>query len=207
MQSLLPLPTVFKRTVAYLRVSTDEQTPENQKIFLESWARLHGYNISAFYTDNSTSGKVPALERPSFRDLLTAIKDSRPEAVLVYELSRVGRSFYDTLEAIKKIEEFAPLLPCSPKESFLQTTDPSVRKLLISIFSWVAEREREMLIERTKAGMNRAQSQGKKIGRPRQTLSISEIKYLQAWGIPKRHIATFLKVSNGTLYRVLKESE
>ena len=61
--------------------------------------------------------------------MLELIKESTVNAVLVYELSRIGRTFWDTLDAIKTIEEYAPLISCSPRETFLQTTEPSVSKL------------------------------------------------------------------------------
>ena len=75
--------------------------------------------------------------------MLELLKQDRVDAVLVYELSRVGRTFWDTLDAIKAIELYAPLISCSPRETFLQSTETSIRKLMIGILTWVAERERE----------------------------------------------------------------
>src|SRR6185436_3878418 len=105
-----------------------------------------------------------------FNEMLNLVKTAQVDAVLVYELSRVGRTFWDTLDAIKAIEQFTPLISCSPRESFLQTTEPSTRKLMIGILAWVAEREREMLVQRTKDGMERARAAGKGIGRPQKTI-------------------------------------
>ena len=104
------------------------------------------------------------------QSLLEIVKNELVDAILIYELSRVGRTFWDTLDAIKAIEEYAPLISCSPRESFLQMTEPSVRKLMIGILTWVAEREREMLVQRTKDGILRAKSVGKVIGRPKKKL-------------------------------------
>lgn len=161
----------MKYSFGYLRVSTDEQTVLNQKLAIAKWAVENDYKILDFFEDSAISGKVPAISRPAFREMLHLVRTDRVDSVIVYELSRVGRTFWETLDAIKSIEEYSPLISCSPREIFLQTTDPSVRKLMIGILTWVAEREREMLIQRTKDGMARAKMSGKNIGRPKKPLT------------------------------------
>lgn len=136
--------------------------------------------------------------------MLELVKTAEVDAVLVYELSRVGRTFWDTLDAIKAIEKYAPLISCSPRESFLQTTEPSIRKLMISILTWVAEREREMLVQRTKDGMQRARAAGKGIGRPQKLIDKNKLISLLADNQSKIRIAKNLGVSKATLYKELK---
>ncbi len=194
----------MKYAFAYLRVSTEEQTVQNQKLVLEKWARDSGYQILDFFEDSAVSGKVPATQRKGFRELMELVKTAQVDAVLVYELSRVGRTFWDTLDAIKVIEQYAPLLSCSPRESFLQTTEPSVRKLMIGILTWVAEREREMLIQRTKDGMERARVAGKGIGRPQKVLDKNRLISMLAENQSKSKIARSLGVSKATLYKELR---
>ena len=190
-----------KYAIAYLRVSTEEQTVQNQKIAITKWANDHNYQMLYFFEDPSVSGKIPATSRKGFQDLMEFVSLSKVEAVLVYELSRVGRTFWDTLDAIKVIEEHSPLISCSPRESFLQTTDPSIRKLMISILTWVAEREREMLIQRTKDGMNRARIAGKEIGRPQKVIDKNNLITLLAENNSKAKIARELGISKATLYK------
>lgn len=190
-----------KYAIAYLRVSTDEQTVETQKIAITKWAKDHDYHTLYFFEDPAVSGKIPATSRKGFQDLMEFVRLSKVEAVLVYELSRVGRTFWDTLDAIKVIEEHSPLISCSPRESFLQTTDPSIRKLMISILTWVAEREREMLVQRTKDGMNRARIAGKEIGRPEKVIDKNNLITLLAENISKAKIARELGISKATLYK------
>ena len=194
----------MKYAFAYLRVSTEEQTVQNQKLVLEKWARDSGYQILDFFEDSAVSGKIPATQRKGFRDLMELVKTAQVDAVLVYELSRVGRTFWDTLDAIKVIEQYAPLLSCSPRESFLQTTEPSVRKLMIGILTWVAEREREMLVQRTKDGMERARVAGKGIGRPQKVLDKNRLISMLAENQSKSKIARSLGVSKATLYKELR---
>lgn len=195
----------MKFAFAYLRVSTEEQTVQNQKMVLEKWAQDNSYSILDFFEDSAISGKIPATQRQGFQDMLELVKSAGIDAVLVYELSRVGRTFWDTLDAIKAIEQYAPLVSCSPRESFLQTTEPSVRKLMIGILTWVAERERDMLVQRTKDGMVRAKASGKEIGRPQKTIDKNELLSLLAKNHSKVRIARELGVSRVTLYKELNQ--
>jgi putative DNA-invertase from lambdoid prophage Rac len=188
----------------YLRVSTEEQTVLNQKIAIRQWANNNNYEILDFFEDASVSGKIAAVRRPGFKEMMDFVKDLRVDAVIVYELSRVGRTFWETLDAIKSVEQFAPLISCSPKESFLQTTETSIRKLMIGILTWVAEREREILIQRTKDGMVRARQFGKRIGRPKKTLDKDELIVSLSKGVPKHVIAQNLGMSKATLYKEIK---
>ena len=195
---------VMKYAFGYLRVSTDEQTVLNQKLVIEKWAQDNDYKILDSFEDSAISGKIPAIDRPAFKEMLSLVRSDRVDSVIVYELSRVGRTFWETLDAIKSIEKYSPLLSCSPKEIFLQTTDPSVRKLMIGILTWVAEREREMLIQRTKDGMVRAKMAGKNIGRPKKTLDKDVLIKMLSQNIPRNKIAKNLGISKATLYNQIR---
>ena len=187
--------------MAYLRVSTEEQSVLTQKIALDKWSKEHDYQILYFFEDPAVSGKIPAVQRKGFQELMDTVKTSKVDAVLVYELSRVGRTFWDTLDAIKAIEQYSPLISCSPRESFLQTTDSSIRKLMIGILTWVAEREREVLVQRTKDGMDKAKLSGKEIGRPQKTIDKNNLIVLLSQNLPKSKIAKQLGISKATLYK------
>ena len=195
----------MKYAFAYLRVSTEEQTVLNQKLAMQKWAADHDYQILDYFEDSAISGKIPATKRKGFLAMLEIIGNEPIDAILIYELSRVGRTFWDTLDAIKAIEEYAPLISCSPRESFLQMTEPSVRKLMIGILTWVAEREREMLVQRTKDGISRAKSVGKIIGRPKKELDKDNLIRLLAQNEPRAKIAKSLGISKATLYKGLRE--
>jgi putative DNA-invertase from lambdoid prophage Rac len=194
-----------KYAFAYLRVSTEEQTVLNQKLAMQKWAIEHDYFILDYFEDSAISGKIPAVKRKAFLTMLEMIATELIDAVLIYELSRVGRTFWDTLDAIKAIEQYAPLISCSARESFLQMTEPSVRKLMIGILTWVAEREREMLVQRTKDGISRARSVGKVVGRPKKELDKDNLIKLLALNEPRAKIAKTLGVSKATLYKGLRE--
>jgi putative DNA-invertase from lambdoid prophage Rac len=194
----------MKYSFAYLRVSTEEQTVLNQRLAMQKWANDHDFQILEYFEDSAISGKIPAVKRSGFIDMLNIVKNESVDAILIYELSRVGRTFWDTLDAIKAIETYAPLISCSPRESFLQMTEPSVRKLMIGILTWVAEREREMLVQRTKDGISRAKSVGKIIGRPKKKLDKDNLIRLLAQNESRVKIARDLGISKATLYKELR---
>lgn len=194
----------MKYAFAYLRVSTEDQTVMNQKLALQNWALNHDFQILDYFEDASVSGKIAATTRSGFKDLLNIVNNEKIDAILVYELSRIGRTFWDTLDAIKAVEQYAPLISCSPKETFLQTTDPSIRKLMLGILTWVAERERELLIQRTKDGLVRAKSAGKHVGRPIKIVNNKELISLLSQNKSKSQIAKDLGMSKATLYKNLK---
>ena len=195
----------MKYAFAYLRVSTEEQTVLNQKLAMQAWAQSHDFQILDYFEDSSISGKTAAICRKGFQELLKMVALESVDAVLVYELSRVGRTFWDTLEAIKAIEQYSPLISCSVRETFLQTTEPSIRKLMLGILTWVAERERELLVQRTKDGIIRAKSVGKHIGRPRKELNTSVLISHLSQNKSKLSIAKELGVSKATLYKNLRK--
>jgi DNA invertase Pin-like site-specific DNA recombinase len=195
----------MRYAIAYVRVSTEEQTVLNQKMAIERWAFGQDYQIVYYFEDSAVSGKIPAVKRHAFHDMLELIKIEPVDAVLIYELSRVGRNFWDTLDAIKAVEEYSPIISCSPKESFLQSTEPGVRKLMIGILTWVAERERELLVQRTKDGMRRAKESGKGIGRPVKNVDKNTLIQLLAENTPRTRIANVLRISKARLYKELND--
>ena len=197
----------MREAYAYVRVSLSEEHPENQEVAIREWARLNGYNVIGWFKDIGVSGAVPPWEREGFKRLLEAARQ-KPRPVLIYELSRLGRTFYETLRALQELEALgAPIIAVSPKEAFLANLDPQVRKLILAILTWVAERERELLRQRTKEGMLRAKLQGKHIGRPRKKVDLRLVKKYREKGLSYADIARLLGVSYSTLRRRLKELE
>ena len=196
----------LREAYAYIRVSLREENPENQRQAILEWAGENGYQVVRFFEDIGVSGAVKPENRPGFSKLLEAVK-SDPKPILVYELSRLGRSFYETFNAMMMLEEKrAPVIAVSPKERFLQNLDPEIRKLIIAIFAWVAERERELLRQRTREGMRRAKLEGKHIGRPRKPVDIKKALELRRKGMSWADIARYFGVSYHTLKRRLREA-
>ncbi|MDG7041578.1 MAG: recombinase family protein [Nitrososphaerota archaeon] len=159
---------------AYLRVSTRRQDEDNQRLQIKGYAEHHNLQIpddDGWFIDHAVSGTIPPLKRPGFRDmyeLLQAMKATneanQPTNVIVYEISRLGRNFWEILEVLKALEDSWPIISTSPKEAFLQIENRSMRPLFLSILAWAAEREREMLVQRTIEGISQAKTERRHSG-------------------------------------------
>lgn len=158
---------------AYLRVSTRKQDIENQRLQIGRYMQTHGLEIGEddWFLDDAVSGTIPPLKRKGFKDMFEVMealeateKDRLPKYVLVYEISRLGRNLWEILEAIKSIERYSMLISTSPKESFLSIADKSIRNLLLLVISWAAEREREVLVQRTQEGVAMAKEKNRHSG-------------------------------------------
>lgn len=145
---------------AYGRVSTTEQSAGNQKMEIEAAGHLVDY----WYAD-TISGKTSATQRPQFAALLAQIRDG--ETLVVAKLDRLGRDAQDVgatvkLLATRKISVIVLQL------GKLDLTSPA-GKMMLTMLAAVAEMERDLLVERTQAGLARAKSEGKSLGRPSKT--------------------------------------
>ena len=143
----------------YIRVSTDRQTVENQIAELRQLASARRFEPVIYEEIESAAKARPVLDR-----MLADARAGRVRAILVWALDRLHRSMVGSIQTVLECDRIGvPVI--SVREPWLDTAGP-VRPLLIAIFGWVAEQERARLIERTKAGLERARRQGKRLGRP-----------------------------------------
>ena len=149
------------RCVAYIRVSTKEQDEEVQRRGLEEFAKARNIEILKWYVDKGESGAKLFRDRPSASQLLTELVSLKPECILVWAIDRLGRGMLDTMSTVLMLEQRGVKV-ISKKEEFLQMLDTNIRKLILSIFAWVAEFERQRIRER----QEEAWRQGKQKGRP-----------------------------------------
>jgi putative DNA-invertase from lambdoid prophage Rac len=149
----------MKHLALYIRVSTSEQTVENQRIRVIEYAEKNGCTYDIFEETESTR-----KTRPVKQALLAKLRQSQYDAVVVYKLDRWARSstelILDTKELIDKGVGFISI---SDNLDFSTASG----KLHFQILSAFAEFERELIRERTIEGLRRAKSQGKKVGRPK----------------------------------------
>ena len=189
----------------YVRVSRDDQSAENQIQLLVK----EGIDPENIFTDHIT-GISQANDRPGFSDLLTflsGIPDDVEVTLYIFEISRLGRSFLETLSTVKHLEESGVRVwSLSPAESWSRIEDRKLRDLMLSIFSWVADRERENLIERTKLGLARAKAEGKRMGRPEREIPKKKIEELRAKGLSLAAISRVIDVPYSTLRRKFEKS-
>ncbi|MFS1583761.1 MAG: recombinase family protein [Candidatus Arsenophonus phytopathogenicus] len=150
----------MSRVFAYCRVSTLEQTTENQRREIEA----AGFSIKPHrIIEESISGSVAAGERSGFVRLTDRLE---PDDILVItKLDRLGRNAIDIRKTVENLASVGVKVHCLALGG-VDLTSPA-GKMTMQVISAVAEFERDLLIERTQAGITRAKSQGKKLGRPR----------------------------------------
>jgi len=178
--------------VAYIRVSTREQDEDVQKEEILKFAERKGLQIVKWYVDKGESGAKPFKLRPKANFLLKELDLIKPQTILVFAIDRVGRTMLDTVNTILELEKKG-IKVVSVKEEWLQTLDSNIRKLILSILSWVAEFERRRIRERQLA----AWEMGKPKGRPPVKLPFREILRRLERGWTKKSIWRWLVTDRG----------
>ena len=146
------------KVAIYCRVSTNEQTPENQRLRLTEYAEREGWNYDVF-TEVQSSKKT----RPVKAELLQKLRNHEYDAVLVYKLDRFARSSTELILEVKElIDKGIQFISYSENLDFSTSTG----KLHFQILSAFAEFERSLISERTIEGIRRARFNGKRLGRP-----------------------------------------
>lgn len=181
---------------AYLRTSSCEQNTENQKIEINN----SGIFVDYWYDDHGVSGSTPATSRPEFQRLLTQIRDS--EILVVSKLDRLGRDAIDVQQTIKLLQARNIRVIVLALGRTDLTSPPGT--LLMTMLAAVAQLERQLIIERTQAGLARAKAEGKKLGRRSKTTDSQkkEICKRLSQGVSVSQIARDYEVSRATIIGV-----
>ena len=185
------------RTAIYCRVSTQDQTTENQALELRNVADKQGWTVSEVYTDVISGARAT---RPGLDSLMKSVSRKDVDMVMVWDVSRLGRSLS---HLVALLEEFQA---CGCNLYFHQnginTGTPSGKAMfqMLGVFS---EFERGMIRDRVLAGLNRARAQGKRLGRPPVApIQIQKIKRLREEGLSYRKIAKSVDLSVATVHRL-----
>ena len=149
-----------KRVAIYLRVSTDTQTTENQKLELEAMADRLGWNVVAILADEGISGAKGRDQRPAFNQLMTMVTRREIDMIACWSVDRLGRSLQHLVTFLGEINARGVDLYLHTQG--LDTSTPAGRAMfsMLSVFS---EFERAILRERIMAGLARS---AKRSGRP-----------------------------------------
>ena len=189
----------MKRAAVYMRVSSVDQHPETQLHDLRQLAAQRGYQIVQEYTDRISGVKA---RRPGLDQMMTDARRGRFEVVLVWASDRIARSvkhFLEVLDELNRLNiEFV-----SFREQ-IDTGGPLGRAIVV-IIGAIAELERNLIVERVKAGMRRARLEGRHIGRNPLILDHEAIRADRYRGQSLRQIARCHRISTATVRRVLHE--
>jgi DNA invertase Pin-like site-specific DNA recombinase len=177
-------PSAVLRAAVYARVSTVDQTPENQLAVLRGFAEARGWQAIEF-VDHGISGAKD--RRPALDALLAAVRGRRVDLVVCVRLDRLARS---TRQLVTLAADFEALgVDLVVLDQAIDTTTPSGR-LLFHVLAAIAEFERDLIRDRVVAGLRRAKAQGVRLGRPRRHhLDVAQARALVAEGLSLRAIA------------------
>jgi len=196
------------KTIAYVRVSTDDQDYRNQKFEILNYCDRAGMKVDK-WLEVEMSSRRSAKDR-RIDELLANLKSN--DRLLVSELSRLGRSTGEVIQLIKTLTD-QKIEFVAVKQGFRidsQNNKDMTSKVMVTIFSLLAELERDLISERTKMGLARARASGKKLGRPKgpgkSKLDGKEdviIGFLDK-GVTRANIAKILDVTWGTMDNFIK---
>ena len=191
------------RCAIYTRVSTDDQTTQNQILELKEIAQRKGLTVVSEFTDEGVSGAKGRDKRTGFDNLIKGAIKKAFETILVWSVDRLGRSLQDLVSFLNEIHS----VDCDLyiHQSGVDTSTPA-GKMMFQMCGVFAEFERGMIRERVKSGQDRAKSQGKHIGRPSNLNDglVHSVKYMRDQGVGIRKIARDLKIGVSTVYKVLE---
>ena len=188
----------MKRAALYMRVSTVDQHPETQLLDLRQMAAQRGYEIVTEYTDRISGTKA---KRPGLDELMREARRGKFDVVLVWASDRIARSVKHYLDVLDELNHLG-IEFVSFREN-IDTGGPLGRAIVV-IIGAIAELERNLIIERVRAGMRRAKLEGRHIGRKPLTLDRSAILRDRNRGQSLGQIAETHRISRTTVCRILK---
>jgi DNA invertase Pin-like site-specific DNA recombinase len=192
-----------KRAALYVRVSTDNQTLENQTRELSQVAERRGWQVVETYKDAGISGSKGRDKRPGLDKMLKAACRREFDVVMAWSIDRLGRSLIDLLHTVQNLEAYGVDLYLD--QQAIDTTTPA-GKLMFQVTGAFGEFEKSMIQQRVKLGLKRAKAQGKQLGRPPVAAEL-ERKAQRALrkgnGILK--VAKLVGLGTGTVHRIKRE--
>ncbi|CUI60625.1 recombinase family protein [Achromobacter xylosoxidans] len=187
----------MSRVFAYCRVSTTDQTTDNQVREIEA----AGFALTPRRTvAEHISGSVSAMERPKFKALSEKLEDG--DVLVVTKLDRLGRNAMDVRSTVEALAAEGVRVHCLALGGVDLTS--AAGRMTMQVLAAVAEFERDLLIERTNAGIKRAKADGKTFGRPSVLTpeKRQEVRQKLAEGVPVAQLARDYKTTRQTIMRV-----
>jgi len=191
----------------YLRVSTDDQTVEPQQQELRAYAAQRNWTIVTEFTDVVSGSKS---SRVSLDQLMADVRQKKFDGVMVVKLDRLARSLSHFAQLVAEFDKHGVALVCPGQGIDTSKSNPAGR-LQMHVLAAVAEFERSLIIERTKAGLAAARARGVKLGKPSLRLAANYQEIVAQWlaegSVQLRELATRLGgVSVSTAFRLAQEA-
>jgi DNA invertase Pin-like site-specific DNA recombinase len=187
------------RCALYLRVSTDQQNVDLQRLELLEFCQRRGWTMAGEYVDSGVSGAKDS--RPELSRLMADAHKRRLDVVCVWKFDRFARSVSHLLRALETFQALG--IDFVSYSEVIDTSTP-VGKMTFTILGAVAELERSMIRERVIAGQKAAKAKGVKFGRPRSAVAAGRVADLRAKGMSFAAISKQCNVSVGTAFKLAK---
>ena len=189
-----------RKAAQYLRVSTDAQTTDNQRLELYRYCERQGWKNVHTYEDNGISGST--ADRPALKEMLGDASRGRFDVLVVWKVDRLARSTVDLLRILQELKSHGVDFVSSTQA--IDTTT-SYGKMVFTFLGAIAEFERETIVERVRSGLNRARADGVRLGRPRVAIDIkAAMRMRDHEDMGYKQIARALGVPRTTVYRTLR---
>jgi len=193
-----------KRAAMYLRVSTDGQTTDNQRLELDRTAKAAGWDVVDVYLDHGVSGAKGRDQRPEFDRLCKDATRRKFDVIMAWSVDRLGRSLQDLVTFLGELHAVGVDLYMHLQG--VDTTTPA-GKAMFQMMGVFAEFERSMIQERVKAGLARAKADGRILGRPNVADGVrDQVLAAKQDGLSVRKIALETGVSVGTVHGIIKSA-
>lgn len=189
------------RVGIYARVSTSDQHCSQQLKEIREYVAARGWPVQGEYVDHAVSGKKDS--RPALNRLMAAARRRQVDAILVWKLDRWGRSMAHIVTSIQELDSLGVRFIAVTQGIDTDAGNPTSR-LMLNLLSAFAAFERELIVERTRAGLARARREGRVGGRPRVIVDRQKVRMLEAEGSTMREIAEELGISAASVCRILK---
>lgn len=187
-----------KRVALYIRVSTEQQNLDLQKNELLQYCEIRKWSDVQIYSDFGISGSRTD-NRPEFKRMMKDAKARRIDAVIVWKLDRFGRSLIDLVNHLQELSDLG-IEFISLRDGIDLST--SAGKLMCGLIASFAQYERDILKERTVAGLVAAKRRGKVLGRPKRRDDAAIVE-LRNQGLSIQAIANQLSISKGSVQAAL----
>jgi DNA invertase Pin-like site-specific DNA recombinase len=187
------------KTIIYVRVSTNKQDTDSQRLELINVCKLRGWNDFEVIEDVISGGKD---QRPGLDALMSQIRAGKVARVVCYKLDRLARSVIHLAMIARDLETYQVAL-IIPGQSIDTSYNNPAGRLQMNMLSAVAEFERDLIRERVKAGIEAAKAKGVRLGRRREhSVTPEQVKDLRDKGLAWREVGRKLKIDHGTARRL-----
>lgn len=186
----------------YARVSTTDQDCSQQISALREYAAARQWDIQGEYIDHGVSGAKDS--RPAMNRLMDAARRRAIDTIVCWKIDRWGRSMPHFVASVQELRSLGVRFVAVTQGVDTDESNPA-SKLMVTLLAAFAEFERELIVERTLAGLQRARREGRIGGRPKLIVDRKKVQAMSKAGQTTREIGESLGISAASVHRILKK--